>query len=264
MSIKIYEGIKLNISTVKEIYELKQYFRDLFINSTKSIIKENFTKEFCSLRDHALYHSKQSVENTEESKSSFRKVFREYYDFLKNLGYEIYERNPDIDGTLDINLFMSENNEILGIYSSEHSFQYNKEILNHPKIEDYHYQDQTDKPKDIESSEWSERRKIWLNALDNNILKIEIIDSMDIRNIVLSLRKDFNKEFYEIQEKIYEERLKNAAIDLISKDIYEEKYNDDKMTSRLKAFREARESEKIQEKMDYLRTLLPKHYKIEE
>lgn len=255
MSIKIYNGFKINSNNIEDLFDFKSNLRHKLLDKSYKKVKKNFVKEFCSLRDHRVYFS--NINNIEVSNQIYDILIKEYKDFLSSMNEYSYFRNPDYDAALKIHIYKGKSG-ILGIYNSEDSFDYHKDIFNFPIIEDYMYQNQTDKPENISEEDWDFRKEDWLYALNNEICVLNIIDRYDLLNIETELKNKnkFESEFIVYQEEIYQERLELAAIDIISKEIYEQKYNDNKNSSFMKSYREARESkEEIDKKIEYLRNI---------
>jgi len=69
-------------------------------------------------------------------------------------------RDPWIDFTMEISILPLGRKKILGMYFAENQRLINA-WMSQPFVNEYHYQNQTDRPNDISVSEWRKRRRDW-------------------------------------------------------------------------------------------------------
>jgi len=80
---------------------------------------------------------------------------------------ETDRRDPEVDFSCHLSIHPLERegeNVILGIVFAERA-EFQERWFNKPFVEDYHYQNSTDRPEDIPEVEWDRRREDWLAVL---------------------------------------------------------------------------------------------------
>ena len=140
MSTKIYNGVVFKSNSMENI--LKK-----FIDIKEKIVKEH--NEKLTVDDIVFFIKYNELEDKNASEV--------FYKLQKNID-ERYRRITDINFNFSIVLFPYEN-KVYGIYFSD----YEEDDFNllSEMVEDYHYQDQCDKPEHIPDEEWEHRRKTW-------------------------------------------------------------------------------------------------------
>lgn len=173
MSTKIYNGIKFKSNNIVEIVQQLQNVREelLKICNTSDIISQEdiigFIK-YCDL-------------DKEITKFSVYEIHHKMYDELLK---QTEETRLFLRFTCSIYIIPYKDGNIYGGLFCD-NVKYYKYIM--PYTEDYHYQDQTDRPEEITEEEWGERDDIWNEIFEKFWtfsevgLKYEIIGAKDLR-----------------------------------------------------------------------------------
>ena len=185
MSIKLYNGIKFKSNklgtVIRQLHSLKEEsvkrFHDTFndVNSANFLfllsIYKKYTEKGINFNNH------QDFENVviNEIRSQYYRIGR----FFK-FSVVIFERK----------------NKLYGFYVDETYTNY-KDLFNKDIAEDYHYQDQCDKPDDIPNREWNFRKTVWKDIFDD-ISIMWIPSEAGVRYDI------FNEEDIEITKEIFE------------------------------------------------------------
>lgn len=150
MSTKIYNGIKFKSRNLTEILYQLQNIRNILLNICKS--EEYVPQE--NLIDFINYKKLISNINDNESKLMFE-INRKIQDAI-NLNDEDVCWLIPFNATVFVIPF-EDGNFYGGLFCD------NKIARNYFNdcIEDFHYQDQTDKPDEISDEDWHKRQKIW-------------------------------------------------------------------------------------------------------
>lgn len=265
MSTKIYTGIKVDIKDLADLNQFKQELQNEMLPIVEDKLKYNFVEYFTELRD-GFISSKKEGDFQELTNEAYNETYKEYRKFLRELNKTVREREPDMDGTFTIDLYFSKSRETFGIYMNEASFGTQDILMKHPKVTDYHYQNQCDRPSDISEEEWENRKVEWDFALNNHMAQLEIISEYEMRRIFHNLFRGIDN-FVELQKEQYEKRLKNFAISMICRELFEEKFPNQETApayDHIKIYNEARRSDKINEYMEKYEDILPVYYELEE
>ncbi len=123
-----------------------QYYKDLYKYYGEEITTKITNNHILKMLDYI-----------KADKSDNRLFWEEYPELIKELKDEPYEHTT---ATLQM-IPCSE--KILAIYCGP--FEYIDFVSKNEFFEDYHYQNQTDKPDDIADKEWEEREKDWDKAI---------------------------------------------------------------------------------------------------
>ena len=161
MSLKVFNGVKFKSRNLPEIihelYSVKehavdnsnQYQIDNPDKVIQTLLKNKFVENKEDLFDEVLFDDKKYWEGGKIIKESLEQTWRPYScpDFLFNICII-----PWKDGNI-------------------YGCVYADDILENIKLvehlyDEYHYQNQTDKPDDISDEQWSERKNIWNEIFD--------------------------------------------------------------------------------------------------
>lgn len=140
MSTKIYNGVVFKSNSMEEI--LKE-----FIKIKDIAIKEH--NKNLTIEDIIFFIKYKELED---------KTVCEIFSKLQENIDERFRRITDVNFNFSIVLFPHKD-KIYGIYFTDYQDE-DSELLSE-LIEDYHYQDQCDKPEHIPYDEWEERRETW-------------------------------------------------------------------------------------------------------
>lgn len=193
MSMKIWNGIKFKSDNPEEIVSQLNSIKKRAVENSKKYITQGrgaaqavyvsgYTKD--TVFDINVKDYKQLHEFREKLEFSFSKRFRSWDD-------------PAFKFTVVV---IPYNGHLYGI-SYHEEIEENRALLE-PFIEEYHYQNQTDKPEDIDDEEWDERSDIWNEIFDKyvapsdagftyEIVKSDDLEFDDIRTLVTNYRDQF-------------------------------------------------------------------------
>ncbi len=157
MSTKIYDAFRIKNKTLESVLEDMKAFR----KTAMPILKEGLAKMIAGqitrkIDSVALGYSE------ERSKKPFIEVWMEVCDRVHKVK-TTQRRDPEIDFMFDISVFPLDG-DILGIMFCEHE-PLKGLWMSQKGIEDYHYQDSTDRPEQIPEAEWDQRREDWDKVL---------------------------------------------------------------------------------------------------
>jgi len=168
MSTKIYTGFKFKDNDLIKIHKHIMDFRQ----KADKIAKEELAKWYAK-----------RISNVFDSLTLNKNFTNEYMDNLKKYGilstvhFELCERHREIERTkqrdpeIDFSFVLSIlplKNKILGIYYGENEKIINA-WMNSDFVLEYHYQNQSDRPKDISYEEWRQRKRDWDKALEYDV-----------------------------------------------------------------------------------------------
>lgn len=167
MGTKIYNGYRLpkynltqlvqfNESICESIFNIAQHqYHQIFTNSLIDLIDDISVGNLIDYNDlHDEYKTKNLIYLTEY----FLK------DRMRNIRATNH-RDPDVDFETTVTYFPIKG-KLLAIFNCEQDV-INKFWSNLHNVIDYHYQDQSDKPKNLTQKQWLTRRDDWDLALDN-------------------------------------------------------------------------------------------------
>jgi len=165
MSTKIYNGYK--IETVSFV-ELRKRFEEAstLIKKVKiDRIVKSISSELYSILDNR--HS-----GLEQGEKDPQKVFNNiYWDFRKACleASKSATRDPFHDLKCEVSVIPLSSKKTLALLYCD-SKEYEKEWESIPWVSDYHYQNQTDRPKELTANQWNQRRKDWDLALGKSCI----------------------------------------------------------------------------------------------
>lgn len=157
MGTKIYNGYKVELTQALDLFD--------FCSRTKKQLQAIKSKEVSSLlaRDTVRHLDRLSVGETISQVPPLTFADRALRERLKELEESAY-RDPEVDFASSALFIPQSNSTLVLFYAEQESFvTYWKNLA---EVKDYHYQDSTERPRKIKVKEWSERRRIWEQALD--------------------------------------------------------------------------------------------------
>jgi len=230
MSTKIYNGYKFKKATsLNEIHSFCHKLRDKVKPIAEKLYYQQFINEAVGLYDknqYGFYEESMYFVNKEGNKELFWGIDR-YMHIRMNHIKATNQRDPEVDFGFSISILpLKKRKDVLVLLYTE-----KRELANVfkklPEVEDYHYQNQSDKPNNISEKKWDQRRSDWDDALggDGHSTPMECgFTYQPYSENRLSLfwmedkeKKKLNKLFPSLDE-----RAKVIARNLMSK-VYEEK-----------------------------------------
>lgn len=196
MSLKIYNGIKFKSRNLPEIisqlYAIKEQAKmnsnDYLMNDGRRIV-------------HLMIKNK-IIDNFEDI---FTKEFAsdDYWDVDRLIAASLDSRwrdrmEPNFNFSVCVIPWTDGN--VYGIYYDD-DIEENRALLN-DIADEYHYQNQTDQPDDIDDEEWGERRNVWNEIFDKYCSPndagfiYEIVTSSDLHfDIIETALEQYKKQF---------------------------------------------------------------------
>ena len=219
MSLKVYNGIKFRSKKMHEIIRGLYDLKEQAVENSKQYTLEN--------PDHAIYAmlGDRSVDD----------IFKEDFDFepwrdadkvRENLRKDL-RKCTDPNFLFSVTLIPWSDGNVYGIYYADRILA-NERLLLDTLADDFHYQNQTDKPDDIPTREWKKRGKIWNAIFDDYFYNsdagplYEIVKPDDFNHELMEKAfKNFKELFtegYEIYVEINSrEELKKRKADIVDK-----------------------------------------------
>lgn len=166
MSMKVYNGYRLkgkpNLSDVhKFCYKLKDKIKPV----AEKLFRINFINEMIEAHDKnqfGIYDD--SMYFIKSSKDVYWGVESMISERMKKIKIT-QEKDYLYDYEFSFSIHPHKNKSVLILLYTERK-ELREAFEKLPEVEDYHYQDQTDKPKDISDKLWNKRRDEWHEVLD--------------------------------------------------------------------------------------------------
>lgn len=154
MSTKIYNGYRVNISKVEDLITFCQKAK----TALRKARDKEIAKYFVSKR---LYSLDRQAVRPEYQKLSYRDICKKLEEakLENNKGV----RNFEIEMTASA-VFIPRGRAFLVYFCCDNQ-EMTKAWQALEEVEDYHYQDQCDRPEELTSREWNKRKKDWDEAL---------------------------------------------------------------------------------------------------
>lgn len=184
MSTKLYGGIKFKTKNIFELYE-----------------------QFMEIKPKAVQIGLKILSNVEDLKyfiilNKLQKADK--YDIVRQLNVSLNKqwRTIDDNNVLFSVMIFPYKNELYG-YRFDDDVQEYQELLT-DIADDFHYQNQCDRPKHITEEEWDEREKIWNDILEYDSFsqrgfKFEFVSAIDLMDY------QYRQSLFEGIEKALEE-----------------------------------------------------------
>lgn len=163
MSIKIYNGYTLSLPN-KNIKTVQSFCKQLSIkmNQDKTLlVKKMFAEKITAQFDQNFLD--QSLNQTPLNLMS--KLWNDILDRQKQITVTNF-RDPEIDFEVQLCLIPLKT-KLLVLYWGERE-EFLKTWKSTPGVQEYHYQNSTDRPENISSYEWRKRKNDWASALPNS------------------------------------------------------------------------------------------------
>lgn len=190
MSRKIYNGFYIKGNP--DIRTLNQYFVDLRKNIQEignKKLQEYYLITYCKYLDllevnrtvaDNYYQSFCKVNKLETNKNIIKLDFQISISKIVEDAINSEKRSPyDLGCHIQI---IPIQDKILGLYYTQQA-EYEQIIITQPWFEDYHYQNQVDKPDDITEEEWEQRDSDWKEVFQESTISNSQGFSVDLFNI---------------------------------------------------------------------------------
>lgn len=158
MSTKIYNGYVIpKMDLIKLLAFCKETQKKM--QKTKNKVLAKTIAELCTVKlDEALVHQK------EKPKDVLTSVTIEVMDRVRNIK-KTQSRDPEVDFESTASFFPMKDKTLVLLYTDQKELTSCWEKI--PQVKDYHYQNQTDRPKKISQKDWNKREKDWEKVLLN-------------------------------------------------------------------------------------------------
>jgi hypothetical protein len=165
MSTKIYNGFKIDTNDICEVQNI------LMAHHTEvKEITENKTIEFL-IKSAVNGLDKDTIHKKDTNKNYLSEAGSDLLDRQREVR-KTQERDPQIDFGAEIVVIPFEG-KFYGIYYTEHD-EFLKKLLDHPKVSEYGYWDNTDRPDEVSARDWKKREKIWDGIFEGKEVPCEI------------------------------------------------------------------------------------------
>lgn len=194
MSTRVDNGIKFKSKNWKEILDQLLSIKDDAIEISKKLITKEKLELFISAnklydKDHFYIFSElECAVSTRSSK----------YSFIPNIRFSVV-------------LYPTNEGDIYGVYFNSNQNKYFK--LMESFVEDFHYQDSSDKPDDISEEDWEYRMNKWDKLVPGSFSRsgfiYELVSASDLSDLGPYIRNDIKEILPSI---IRDNKLKNIGI----------------------------------------------------
>lgn len=274
MSIKIYDAYKINLNLNKSFKILKELQLE-YRKEERSILYSKILKSVVKKIDL----NKVEGEKFEFSLlGDFDKKLQRLSDGVSILGYHLEEYKINskkdylthFDKVHDFKILLypiRANETLIKVYFSDtHQERIFEQFLKKHSIEDYSYQNSTDKPEKISSKDWNKRIKDWKKV---GIVSSPPIDCMMCFNIHKEkpnymdgyfLKTEFSSYIPKIEDRVdflFNRKVERLMEDIFFKDIPRDKRNG-YLTSNIKEYRKQFQEYKESEKGLEIKTTIEK------
>lgn len=165
MSTKIYNGFRFKTNDLRKVFKEISGFRIMLQPIAEKKAGEAVTRIAVEILDDVCCGMIKKNEYTEKkifNRNAPVYALNQYMERVKKMKSSGV-RDPEVDFDFEMAILPMKN-QILGIYYTEQ--EYFADLWNSSHfVEDYHYQNQTDRPKNISASDWNKRRIDWDKAL---------------------------------------------------------------------------------------------------
>lgn len=156
MSTKIYTGFRLRNTSLEQALELVNEFRPVIAEKSKEMLADSLAKRLVHQVDLiARNHAAGNMVPVEETTCDevWDAMMSDLDEALRGGGFLIDS------SSFQINLFAL-GDDVLGITHSAQD-QWEDIWAKLPQVEDYHFQDQSDRPSHLTEAEWEQREADW-------------------------------------------------------------------------------------------------------
>lgn len=168
MSAKIYTGFKIDTGDIFEVQNICKEHHTAVKEITKEKVIEFLIKSAVEDFDKDMVYKKESTETDRNYISAANREMRDRQKEIKQTN----SRDPEVDFGADIVIFPFEG-KFYGIYDSEKT-EFYSDFLTRPKVSEFRYYDNTDKPDNISEKDWDERSRVWDAIFKGSDLSCEI------------------------------------------------------------------------------------------
>lgn len=148
VSTKIHNGFTVNSSSMQEVLEMVDKFRPFVQQKGKEMLG-NYIKSM-----------------TQSGKVTNASAYIKWMDVQSEIR-RTKIRNPAFDTDFEL-IFFPDGNRMLGIMYCEHP-NWCREWLAQPKVSEYAYWNNTDRPANLSAEEWDARGEAWDRVLAHHI-----------------------------------------------------------------------------------------------
>lgn len=194
MSTKIYNGIKFKSRNLTEILSQLQTIRNILLNicgSEEYVPQENLIE---------FINYKKLISNIDDNESKLM------FGIHRKIQDAIILNDEDVRWLIPFNVTVfvipfEDGNFYGGLFCDNNIARY----YFNDYIEDFHYQDQTDKPDDISDEDWEKRRIIWDKIFESfwtfheSGFKYEVLNGNDfclwgrVENAIKTIKNETNE-----------------------------------------------------------------------
>lgn len=180
MSTKIFNGIRFVPKDIAGVQKVLFGLQDQAEKIIYDVILSICSGMICRALDFGTDEVAKTFEVEKIKEDGILSIWarRQLVDLLHK-AEESKEKNS-IDFSCRVTVFPLRD-QVLGIYFCE-CRELSAMFLNNPKIEDFHYQNCTDRPEDVSAKDWRQRERLWDKALCRGGLGVPALSgfTMDI------------------------------------------------------------------------------------
>lgn len=235
MSLKVYNGIKFKSNNIHEILKQLNSMKEHAINNFKNYYTNNPSALLAFINDNFNDEYKSKLADIIRNNGKIDKILHEFGEKVRSSMSKRFVRYGDIYANFIVYI-IPYRGKYYGYFISG-DIKENENLI-YEIADDFHYQNQTDKPNGISTREWSRRAKFWeyvfyehedemvgleYRILDHNSLHIFIC--ADLLNMFISKYKmGFSTCFMYNTDRPYTDRYSSYVIAREVKTKFKEQY----------------------------------------
>lgn len=170
MSTKINTGFRIRGSNLLDMHQRVKQFRSHAHEIAADKALRMIAMLFSEFVDDAAIAGdliRETGDDQEYQVRSFRRrAIKSFMDRQKEVEVK-QSRDPQVDVSFSIAFLPMSETDIIGAFFCEDA-DLARLWMSAPGVEDYHYQNATDRPKAISEDEWEQRRLVWSQVLPGN------------------------------------------------------------------------------------------------
>ena len=196
MSLKIYNGIKFKSKNIPEIISQLYAIKDQAKKNSNDYLMNDGGRIVHLMVKNKIIDNFEDIFTKEFTSDDYWNVDRLITESLDSRWRDRMEPNFNFN----VCVIPWTDGNVYGIYYDD-DIEENRALLN-DIADEYHYQNQTDQPDDIDDEEWSERRDVWNEIFDKYCSPndagfiYEIVTSSDLHfDIIETALEQYKKQF---------------------------------------------------------------------
>lgn len=170
MSTKIYTGFRIRNTNLLDMQQRIELFR-LHANAVAADDQVRLIARMLAEKtDDLALKGELSNLSVDERKQKIKELMWKVHSDILDRQHRVAQtmhRDVEIDFSFEICFVPIDPSKVIGMYFTEQP-KLGKLWMSMPGVEDYHYQNQVDRPEDIPEAEWDKRGEVWHQVLGHH------------------------------------------------------------------------------------------------